>query len=108
MEKLTYYDPDCTYTHKVKITFQCEECKGSCTTEVGGNCHGFSVLEFAAELNNADIESDCNLRIFEDDDGDCVFSCDLKDSNGNIRSIGALPLDELSDMITAIEIVAAY
>lgn len=104
MKNLEYYDSECSGIHKVKLTLQCEECTGTCTTEVSGNCHGFSVIEFAAELNN-DFESDCNLRFFEDDYGDCLFSCDLKDKGGNVRSIEACPIEQFADIIVAAEIV---
>ena len=105
MGKLDYYDTECSGTHTIKVTLQCEECAGSYTLEVGGNCHGFSVIETAVDMVDNNFESDCNLRIFEDDCGECYFSCDLKDKNGNVRSIDACPIDELTDMVVAVEIV---
>jgi len=82
------YDPNINQgTHKVKISLQQWDYKGTVIVEVGGNCKGKSVLEAATELYEENIlESDCNFKFI--DNGEVEgFHCELGNGSGDILEI---------------------
>ena len=91
-------------THIVEVTIQSWEYIGHLKFKIGGNCKGLSVMKNADDLwrNEDVIWNDCAFKIDEDEEW---FSCELKDADGNILQCDD-NLDNLSDMIVKIEILA--
>lgn len=94
------YDPNIMWgTHTIEVTLQQWEYKGKITTEIGGNCRGFSILESAKDEINQKSRSNCKFKIIEDS-----FCCELKDNKGNELEIED-ELDNLDNYIVKIEII---
>jgi hypothetical protein len=99
------YDPNITWgIHKVKITLQQWDHKGTVVAEVKGNCKGRSVLESAIELYEENIvETDCNFKFIDNGEAE-GFHCELKNDSGGTLEIDE-EWDELEDLIVGVEII---
>lgn len=94
------YDPNIKWgIHTVEITLQLWDYKGKITTEIGGNCKGFSILESAKDEINENAKSNCKFKIIDD-----WFRCELKDDRGDELEVED-ELDNLDNHIVKIEII---
>ena len=91
--------------HEYRITLMCDEYVGHITSRVGGNTKGKSILNHALDFfdgNNGKFTSDCK---FEIDDSEYFCSFMLHDKDGNELEFEEFDLDDVSDMVVAVEIV---
>ena len=96
------YDPNISKgVHTVKITLQQWDYVGHITQEIKGNCRGRNVLDFDFECEDEFPDNDCQLDYNEDDD---IFSCFLKNENGDIFYCKG-DARKMNKMIVGIEIV---
>ncbi len=90
-------------THKVKVTLQCKEYIGHIIYDMGGNCHGLTIIQ-SADFETETFEyseNDCKLQYDERSD---YFTAELVSEDGDILIVegdGA----EMNDMIVAVEII---
>ncbi len=93
--------------HRIKITLQNNEYKGSFIYELNGNCKGYSILEFdiceygTDDINRWEIEEGCSIYRNEDLD---FLNVILSDEDGNICAYD-LAENDFMHMIVGIEIV---
>lgn len=91
--------------HEYRITLMSDEYVGHITSRVGGNTKGKYILSHALDFfdgNNGKFTSDCN---FEIDDSECFCSFTLHDKDGDELEFEEFDLDDVSDMVVAVEIV---
>lgn len=90
-------------THTCRLTLMEQDYVGHVTFNIGGNCHGQSILESALEYleDPSRFESDCQLRYDEE-----AYEYSFVLSNGE-KSLEYEGIDysDLSDMIVAVEII---
>lgn len=99
------YDITKRGTHTVKITLQFQDFIGHIITQIGGNCHGKTVLDFdfecEDEFDTDFVKNDCNLKYDEEYDS---FHLTLKNNKGEALAMNATS-DELNNMIVGAEII---
>jgi hypothetical protein len=108
MEKYENTDNFRLREHIVELTLQSGESKGTLKKIVTGNCFGQDVL-YCFDVETFDdgesfLENNCELEIFEDDNGDYWFTCTLKDNEGNEHEI-EMEISELKNMVVKLEII---
>ena len=89
-------------THTCRITLMYKSYVGHVTFNIGGNCHGLSILNSALDYleDPGKCESDCSFECY--DNG--FYSLML--CNGfDVLDFEDIDYDELMDMIVAVEIV---
>ena len=102
------YNPYVKGIHTVRVTLQDGEYVGHITREMGGNCHGLTMLDYDFEfVDESDFEgkyasNDCNLQYNEEYDS---FNVTLKNSNGDTLLLEDISSDDMNSMIVGIEIV---
>ena len=112
---MKFYGSQSEGTHKVRITFQFEQFKGSITKDFDeGNCKGLDVLKASADfymeklLGRIDeyTEDKCKLK-FKDGKGldYDYFTLELTSENGDTCEF-EVQYQELQEMIVAIEILS--
>jgi len=108
---MEFYEVDnCSGIHRVRLTLQYHEYIGHVAFEIGGNCHGRSILESALSFfEDCDyefkaVENDCEFALIDGDGEDC-FSMTLFDENDNPMWISDF-VSELDDLIVGAEIIS--
>lgn len=89
--------------HKVKVTLQCREYVGHITYDMGGNCHGLTIIQ-SADFESETFEhseNDCKLQYHEKYD---YFTAELVSEDGDILLVEG-DSTEMNDMIVAVEII---
>lgn len=105
---MKFYDTESSMgVHEVKITFQDQDYKGHVVWRVGGNCKGFSVMDFDNYCWDGDTvinfkENTCSLK-FDDDLG--CFTMELMNEDGDTCGY-ELECEELGDYVVAMEILS--
>lgn len=94
--------------HKVKVTFQDESYKGHIVAQIGGNCKGFSVMDFdcycwSGEAIEKLKENTCKLE-YHFDDGEWL-TMELTNEDGDTCEY-ELECEELGDYVVAVEILS--
>ncbi len=104
---MKFYDPQGMNDHKIKVTFQIDEYKGSVIYEMGGNCRGGSLLRDEASdlidrvcwIDNEILEVD-----WDEDGGGGEVRLTLKNENGDVEEF-IIDFTDLDDFIVAMEII---
>lgn len=93
---------------KIRVYLQMENYKGFYDINCGGNVKGAELLETAIDtdiLEQEDIKnSDCEMKVFENKEGDFCFSCILKDKEGNTLELDG-EIEELPQFIVGCHII---
>lgn len=100
------YDVLTNGIHKLKVTLQSYDFVGRIFIEIGGNCHGRSILDFdfecETEFDGKYASNNCNLKYDEDTD---TFSATLTNSKGEKLMLEDLSDEEMNNMIVGLEII---
>lgn len=94
--------------HIVEVTLQSGEYKGTVKERVRGNTFGLNILNcFDPENIGVDdtfYENNCGLKIIEDDDGNYLYTCTLKNDEGEECEM-EYEADRLEDIVVKLEII---
>lgn len=102
-------------THRVRVTLQDGEFKGSFSFEVGGNCKGYNVLEFdiigcdSDDIKHFNKSKGMKMHRYEEEDDYIylVLTTDVDNVTGEFKTCEyELRDEEFMKMITKIEIVS--